>query len=51
MSDHPDSSGTSGDRRQRKWWKRWIPSRRAQVLLAYVVVRLVFILVRLLYDD
>lgn len=51
MSDHPDTSGTSGNRRQRKWWKRWIPSKRVRVLLAYAAVRLVFTLVHWLFDD
>ena len=48
---HPASSGTTGDRRCAKQRKRWTLSRNARALLAHVVIRLVFSLIRIMFDD
>lgn len=51
MMKRANSSGASGVRRRERWWKRWIPSRNVRVLIAYVAIRLVFTLIRILVDD
>jgi len=51
MTDVSNSSGTLGEHRKRKWWRRWLPGRRARALISYMAVRLVFLIIRILLDD
>jgi len=51
MKNQRNSSGASGEPRQRRSWRSWLHSKSVRNLLGYVVVRVVLAIVRLLVED